>query len=559
MAIEKWRDSLWSDITSQANPSSSPYWDVIVIGGGIVGAGVFREATRAGLKTLLVEAHDFSSGTSSRSSKMVHGGFRYLKNGQIKLTLDSVHERKRLLKEGIGLINPLPFTLVSYYGDHIPSWVFGLGLVAYDALALRWNHTHFSCPDLQDLCPQINQKSLLGGYQYYDAQTDDARLVYRVLQEAQSAGGIALNYARVEGLLRNQQGKVLGIQLLDLPTGKTAEVQARVVINASGAWADQLRKHVNRPERLRLLRGSHLIFPHDKLPIQDVISFLHPRDQRPVFAFSWEGATLVGTTDVDHNATMNTNPSISPTETQYLMEAVDHIFGCLGLTLSDVRSSMAGIRSVLDTGKEDPSREARDEILWDEDGLITITGGKLTMFRKMACQSLKLAQKYLPQQYKCKDDARALDRVSEDDMDNISQAQELDPLIKLRLLGRYSSKTRELLSLAQADEMTRIPNSLTLWSELRWAAHAEQIVHLDDLLLRRTRLGNLLPNGALDEIARIRSICQPELGWDDQRWQTEETSYSCLWQQAYSIPALLQNSFSANIPELEKSEAYETQ
>jgi len=151
-----------------------------------------------------------------------------------------------------------------------------------------------------------------------------------------------------------------------------------------------------------------------------------------------------------------------------------------------------------------------------------------------------------------------LDLVSEEDIDNISQAQDLDPLTKLRLLGRYSSKTRELLALAQADELTRIPDTLTLWSELRWAAHAEQIVHLDDLLLRRTRLGNLLPNGALDEITRIRAICQPELGWDDQRWQTEETSYSCLWQQAYSIAGHLQNSFIANIQKLEKSEAYET-
>ncbi|PKN84222.1 MAG: FAD-dependent oxidoreductase [Chloroflexi bacterium HGW-Chloroflexi-8] len=557
MSTENWRDSIWSDITSQSRQSSSPNWDVIVIGGGIVGAGVFREAVRAGLKTLLVDAHDFSSGTSSRSSKMVHGGFRYLKNAQIKLTIDSVRERKRLLKEGIGLINPLPFTLVSYYGDHIPSWVFGLGLVAYDALALRWNHTHFSCPELQELCPQINKKSLLGGYQYYDAQTDDARLVYRVIQEAQSAGGIALNYARVEGLLRNQAGKVAGIQLRDLPTGKTAEIHARVVINASGAWADQLRSHVNRSPRLRLLRGSHLIFPHDKLPIQDVISFLHPQDHRPVFAFSWEGATLVGTTDVDHTEPMDTNPSISPDETDYLMTAVDHIFGCLDLKLSDVRSSMAGIRSVLDTGKEDPSREARDEILWDEDGLITITGGKLTMFRQMACQSLKLAQKYMPEKTKCNDDARALDPVSEADLINIPYINDLDPLIKLRLLGRYSSKTFDLLSQARPDELTRIPNTLTLWSELRWAAHAEQIVHLDDLLLRRTRLGNLLPNGGLDDICHIRAICQSELGWDDQRWQTEETAYSCLWHQSYSTPGLLINSIGTLIPEFTQGEVYE--
>lgn len=536
MSTENWRDSIWSDITNQSRQSSSPNWDVIVIGGGIVGAGVFREAVRAGLNTLLVDAHDFSSGTSSRSSKMVHGGFRYLKNAQIKLTMDSVHERKKLLNEGVGLINPLPFNLVSYIGDSIPGWVFGLGLVAYDALALRWDHTHFSVPELLERCPNINQKSLEGGYQYYDAQTDDARLVYRVIQEGQSAGGTALNYARVEGLLRNQLGQVKGVELHDLVANRHAEVQSHVVVNATGAWADQLRAHVGRGPRLRQLRGSHLVFPHHKLPVQDVISFLHPQDHRPVFTFAWEGVTLVGTTDVDHPYPMDTNPYISAGETDYLMAAVDHIFGGLGLTLADVQSSMAGIRSVLDTGKADPSKEARDEILWDEDGLITITGGKLTMFRQMACQTLKMAKRYLPDSFQCKDDARALDPVAETSIQQHLAAGDLDPVWKIRLLGRYNARAADLLACAHEEELTRVEDTLTLWAEIRFAAHAEQIVHLDDLLLRRTRLGTLLANGGMDEIIRIRSICQPELGWDDERWQTEEIAYRALWQKSFQIP-----------------------
>jgi len=536
MSTENWRDSIWSDITNPSRQSSSPYWDVIVIGGGIVGAGVFREAVRAGLKTLLVDAHDFSSGTSSRSSKMVHGGFRYLKNGQIKLTVDSVHERKKLLDQGVGLINPLPFNLVNYHGDSIPGWIFSLGLVAYDALALRWNHTHFSVPELLERCPNINQKSLAGGYQYYDAQTDDARLVYRVIQEAQSAGGTALNYARVDDVLRNQQGQVKGVVLTDLVANRYTDVQSQVVINATGAWADQLRAHVGRGPRLRQLRGSHLVFPHHKLPVQDVISFLHPQDHRPVFTFAWEGVTLVGTTDVDHPYPMDTNPYISGDETAYLMGAVDHIFGGLGLTLADVRSSMAGIRSVLDTGKADPSKEARDEILWDENGLITITGGKLTMFRQMACQTLKMAKRYLHHSFECKDDARALDPVSEKSIQHLLCARDLDPLWKIRLLGRYSAKTADLLALSQEEERVRISDTFTLWAELRFAAHAEQVVHLDDLLLRRTRLGTLLADGAMDEITRIRSICQPELGWDDERWQKEESDYRALWQKSFQIP-----------------------
>jgi glycerol-3-phosphate dehydrogenase len=536
MSTQNWRDAIWSQISAQTGQSPFPAWDVIVIGGGIVGAGVFREAVRAGLKTLLVDAHDFASGTSSRSSKMVHGGFRYLKNAQIKLTVDSVHERKRLLKEGLGLINPLPFNLISYRGDSIPGWVFGMGLAAYDVLALRWDHTHFSGPEVQAFCPQINPKNLEGGYRYYDAQTDDARLVYRVIQEAQSAGGTALNYARVQGLLRSRQNKVLGVQLQDLAGSRNAEVRARVVINASGAWADQLRAHVGQPPRLRLLRGSHLIFPHEKLPIQDVVSFLHPADHRPVFAFSWEGSTLVGTTDIDHLEPPDSDPCISAEEVDYLMAAVNHIFSGLKLSAADATSSMAGIRSVLDTGKADPSKEARDEILWDEDGLITITGGKLTMFRQMACQTLSLAKKYLPAAFECRGDARALDPISDEEF----PAVDLDPAIKQRLLGRYSAKAAHLVALSRTGELTQIPQTQSLWGELRWAARSEQIVHLDDLLLRRTRLGNLLPQGGWEAFERIRKICQPELGWDDCRWEQEQAAYFNLWQRAYSLPGLEQ-------------------
>ncbi|HTP07060.1 MAG TPA: FAD-dependent oxidoreductase, partial [Anaerolineae bacterium] len=169
-----WREQIWSDLDQP--------WDLIVIGGGITGAGILREASRAGLKTLLVEGHDFASGTSSRSSKMVHGGLRYLRNAQFRLTVDSVHERERLLREGRGLIEPLSFLIAGYLGDRPPSWVFGMGLMVYDVLGRRWAHHHFDAPQLQELAPQITGRDLVGGYQYYDAQTDDARLVLRVIR-----------------------------------------------------------------------------------------------------------------------------------------------------------------------------------------------------------------------------------------------------------------------------------------------------------------------------------------------------------------------------------------
>jgi glycerol-3-phosphate dehydrogenase len=526
-----WRASVWADLTQP--------WDIVLIGGGIVGAGIFREAVEAGLKTLLLEGHDFSSGTSSRSSKMVHGGLRYLKNAQVKLTLDSSRERQRLIHEGQGLIDPLHFNLVNYQGDHTPGWVFGLGLIAYDLMVLRWKHTHLSRQRLKEICPQLNEKRLVGGYGFYDAQTDDARLVYRVIQEGQAAGGTAINYARVEGLLRNSKGKVCGVQVKDALTGAEKEVRAGLVINASGAWADELRGKIGRSPRLRLLRGSHLIFSSDRVPLDDAISFLHPDDHRPVFAFSWEGATLVGTTDVDHDHPMSTDPWISPQETDYLMSAVNHIFECLNLTTGDILSTFAGIRSVLDTGKADPSKEARDEILWDEDGLITITGGKLTMFSHMAQRTLRFARKYLPENIKIDKDKRALDLVNGDKFKSILDYPGLSAEQKIRLLGRYSHNTPNLILSSHGSDFEKIQATHTLWAELKWVARHEQVIHLDDLLLRRTRIGSLLPQGALPIMHQIREICQPQLGWDDSRWQAEVLDYQRLYAQSYSLPQSL--------------------
>src|SRR5512145_1412598 len=287
-----WRERVWSQLDQP--------WDMIIIGGGITGAGILRQATHAGLRALLVEAHDFASGTSSRSSKMVHGGLRYLSTGQIKLTMESVHERQRLLHEGTGLIDPLEFLLVSYKGDRPPAWIFAVGLMIYDTLAMRWQHQRESVNEMETLCPQLTRNSLAGGFRFFDAQTDDARMVLRVLQEGVRAGGSAINYARVEGLLRDPRGRVCGVQLRDQAANRTAEVMAPVVVNATGAWADELRGTLGQPRRLRQLCGSHLIFPREKLPVNKVISFLHPVDRRPVFAFPWEGVTLIGTTDVDY-------------------------------------------------------------------------------------------------------------------------------------------------------------------------------------------------------------------------------------------------------------------
>jgi glycerol-3-phosphate dehydrogenase len=391
--------------------------------------------------------------------------------------------------------------------------------------------------DLGRLCPQLERERVAGGFRFFDAQTDDARMVLRVMQEGIRAGGTAINYTPVEGLLRGQNGRVYGVQIRDLVGGRTAEVKAGVVINATGAWADGLREQVGQKPRLRRLAGSHLIFPRNKFPVNKVISFLHPVDRRPVFAFPWEGVTLFGTTDIDFRDPMQTNPHISDSEISYLMDAVTSIFGCLDLTERDVQSTLSGIRSVLDTGRTDPSKEPRDEILWNEQGLVTITGGKLTMFRRMAQEALNFVRSDLPGHRHPDRRARALDEVDAAEFTEMAKTNHLAADFQLRLLGRYGHSAAGLIVAAHPGEFSRIGESPTCWAEVRWAARNEQVVHLEDLLLRRTRLGLLLPEGAKAEMEQIHRICREELGWDESSWRGEIAAYEEIWRRAYSPPA----------------------
>jgi glycerol-3-phosphate dehydrogenase len=517
------REQLWQTLPQE--------WDIIVIGGGITGAGILREATRLGLRTLLVEQRDFAWGTSSRSSKLVHGGLRYLKEGKLGLTRASVLEREHLLDEGPGLVDPLGFLLATYQSDKTGRLVFRAGLTVYDLLALQWSHRYYSPRDFQMLAPHLTTAGLKGGFRYGDAQTDDARLVLRLIAEAVAAGGTALNYVRAATLQREESGRVNGVEVVDEVTGETAVLHAPVLINATGAWADRLRGQVDAPPKIRPLRGSHLIFPNWRLPVAQAISFLHPIDQRPVMIFPWEGITLVGTTDVDHRQSLDEEPCISAEEVAYLMTAVTAQFPSLDLDLDDIIAAFAGVRPVIGSGKEDPSAESRDHVVWAEQGLLTVTGGKLTTFRLIALDALEAARHLLPDLPEVDHKLPALDAV-----DVALPDSSLSEAARRRLLGRYGAAAPALVAAAGPDELAAIPGSQTLWAELRWAARAEAVVHLEDLLLRRTRLGLLLPQGGAAHLPRIRAICQGELGWDDDRWAAEEAAYRALVRACYSIP-----------------------
>lgn len=525
-----WREKIWSEIDKP--------WDVIVIGGGITGAGIFLEAARSGMKVLLVEARDFASGTSSRSSKMVHGGLRYLRNAQIRMTNESVHERERLLKEGRGLIQPLAFLMLNYAHDPIPWWLFGFGLAFYDILARKWSHRRYNASGMLNLCPYINTKQLLGGYRYIDAQTDDARLVLRIIQEAVHLGGVALSYSRVIDLLRDKDGNVSGIVLEDNAPyrhGKNTMIHSRVVINATGAWTDQIRSYIDKPPRIRKLRGSHILFRQDRLPLNRAVTALHPEDARPVYALPWEGTILVGTTDVDHQNADIAEPKISRLEAEYLLSFARHVFPTVNLTTKDALSAFSGIRSVINTGKVDPSKESREHFVLLENGLLTVSGGKLTTFRLMALDALARIKDIFPG----KKIGRRVSLFSSTEISEpipISLSTDLETSGKL--FGKLGKSHQAFINFADEEELTRIPGTAILWAELRHAARFEGVVRLEDLLFRRTRIGNILPNGGMEHMDRIKSIMQTELRWNDEIWLKEMKDYRSLYNEKYSLNSL---------------------
>jgi glycerol-3-phosphate dehydrogenase len=389
----------------------------------------------------------------------------------------------------------------------------------------QWTHSLTSLEQLGLLVPGLAQEGLTPSFSYLDAQTDDARLTLRVLSEAVRAGAVALNYVRVTDLLRDGR-QVVGVQLHDRERGRRAEAHARVVVNATGAWADRLRSPDSSP-RIRPLRGSHLVFSAQRFPLSQTLGFYHPADRRPVTFAPWEGVTLVGTTDLDHDAPLDEEPRISPAEVRYLMVALQHAFPSLGLTVADVLASYAGVRPVIDTGKADPSRESREHLLRYEHGLLTVTGGKLTTYHVMARAALHTIPRGLLRRRRRRP-TTALDAVQ-------LEAPCPEPL-RSRLVGRYGAAAESLLATARPGELEPLAGLQVTWAELRWAAECEAVQHLDDLLLRRVRLGLLVPDGAAGLLPSVRAVCQPGLGWDDARWEREEARYREIWRRSYSLP-----------------------
>ncbi len=516
-----WRKSTWQSLNKP--------WDLIIIGGGITGAGLLRRAVCGGLETLLVEANDFSSGTSSRSSKLVHGGFRYLKNKQWDITRESVREREWLLKNAPELVSPLRFVL-PYSARRGMRSGFALGVTIYDAMAPKWAHREVSRQEALQMVPEMQSNWLTGAFLYYDAAVDDSILVNRLIRESIRDGGTALNYCRATAVLKTADSQVCGVRVED-QSGQglgSLELQSSVVVNATGPWSDELRAQVGGEGRMRPLRGSHLIFQRQSLPISTAVTIMHPRDHRAMFAIPWEGTTIIGTTDLDHKAGFEgQEPYCTEQETAYILEAANASFPSVQLKPEDILSSFAGVRPIIHGGAGNPSGESRRHAVFEENGLITITGGKLTIFRVMAEDTMAAIE-------------RALGRKTRPmgawfkALPEYTSSGSIDELSFRYLSGRYGDELSGMISTSATPELEHIANLPNVWAEIRFAAQTGYVEHLDDLLLRRVRLGLLLPEGGRAELPRVKAVVQENLGWDEQRWQKEAERYNNIYQSYYS-------------------------
>ena len=555
-------------------------WDMLIVGGGITGAGIAREAVRRGLSVLLVEQRDFAWGTSSRSSKMVHGGLRYMASGDVKTTMHSVRERERMLTEADGLVEEMHYVMPHYKGKFPPPWVFNNLLRVYDKLAGKRYLQYHKRDAFLAMGTGVDPDGFLGASQFSDAVTDDSRLVMRVLDEAVQDGAVAINYMQANGLLTDENGQVVGATLTDtankdfsdvavasdatvasggLNDSKdsrgdawqgadlpTFAVRAKVVVNATGAWADALRRDALQAggdeadfrSQIRPSRGSHLVVSRERLPIDKAYTLLHPDDKRALFVYPWETRSVIGTTDLDHPPMDDGEVGITRAEVDYLLRAVNHLFADADLSDADIISTWAGVRPLISAGGDgervNPSKEKRDHSVWLDHGLITVSGGKLTTFRLIALDVLRMCQQLIDFELDMADDT-----VFRTATPNDATFERLPSWLQHRLKGFYGKRLDALLVIAEPDEIDYVGETNTLWAELRYACRFEQVIHLDDLLLRRTRLGLLLAEGGLGEAfaPRIKAICQSELGWDEDKWQTEAERYRAIWHRFYFLPA----------------------
>jgi glycerol-3-phosphate dehydrogenase len=365
-------------------------FDVLVIGGGITGAAIAHRAARGNLSVALVEKSDFASGTSSRSSRLIHGGLRYLKHGHFRLVMRSQREQRRMAEAAPHLVKPLPMLLPLYrrYSSNVGVVSFGMllyrGMQPFDTLG---NHGVMTASALLDQEPLLPAKGLLGGFVCREFLTHDARLVWENVLAAIQRGACAANYVRVQKLITSR-GRVCGVVLRDELTGLTIEAQANTVVDATGAWSGEIANKA--VPHLRLSKGVHIFVSRRRLPLERALILFSPRDARPIVVIPNENFAFVGPTETEFHDTPN-HVTAEPEDISYLLETLNEFFPALALNEADVIDARAGLRALYDPAIKNPGRLSREyHIEWQRDGLLSVLGGKLTLHRHAAEETLRV-------------------------------------------------------------------------------------------------------------------------------------------------------------------------
>lgn len=494
--------------------------DLLVVGGGITGAGIALDAASRGASVGLVERYDFASGTSSKSSKLIHGGLRYLEQREFGLMREACTERDLLRRLAPHLVEPLAFVLP--VSSHTTRAKFGVGLWAYDALASFRNlkmHKHLDQAETEALVPALPHGKVKGGFIYYDCKTDDVRLVMENLIQAHRYGAVSVNYAVVRDL--SSAGGLCQAVVEDSVTGDSIDVRARRIIVAAGVWSDHvesLASHRAQP-RLRPSKGIHLVFSRDAVPIGGSGAFIPDADKkRMLFVIPWLDHVIVGTTDDLYTGSLD-HPSVEAADRAYCIDALNAVFD-LSLDEGDIAGAYAGLRPLV-AGERDATADlSRRHTLYEiAPGITGITGGKLTTYRRMAKDAVDGVARGLGVQAKSK---THWIRLGSSDVTALTAAAER----RCRVLGlsrdtagnlvrSYGDRALDVLDVAQQHSLTRplVPGLAPIEAEALYCAQAEMATHLSDLLARRTRLALIDPAAGVGRESRALDLMGNHFSW----------------------------------------------
>lgn len=515
--------------------------DLLVIGGGITGAGVARDAAMRGLRTVLVDQSDLAAGTSSRSSRLIHGGLRYLETGNLRLVLEANSERRILLRIAPHLVWPLPFIFPVHRGDRIALWRLAAGMWCYDGLALFRNvrlHRMLGKRALLEAEPMLRERGLLGGARFYDAQCDDARLVLATARSAIYHGALVANYTAVRSLERTA-GRVVGAELEDVLTGARAVVRAGVIVNAAGPWADRVRwlEDPAAEPLLRPTKGVHVVVERSRIDHREAIIFPSPIDGRILFILPWGELSYIGTTDTDTKESPDT-PTVSEEDIVYLLRSANARFPNARLSVDDVRASWAGLRPLLSARGAESSRSREHTIVTGLAGMVTVAGGKLTTYRTMAREVVDRALRELrfrdgrPRHAEARTDEESLPGGEAADLATFRERGleiGMSPDTVDHLLRHYGTESAGICNLCARDRglLRRLaPPHPAIEAEVIHAVRRELAQRVEDVLLRRIHIYYEHAAHGVAAASRVAELMGGELGWDPGRMRAEAARYA---------------------------------